>query len=76
MSRLLRKSRRRHRAARLEPTAGNWYVDKSGTLFKVRALVYVGGRLNHAVIDYSTGEQRLLPISRWNRLLFESESAD
>jgi hypothetical protein len=54
----------------LPPTPGNWYVDKTGTLFKVRVLTYASGVLRYAVIDYPQGPRRKVAIEDWNSLIF------
>ncbi len=54
----------------LPPTPGNWYVDKTGTLFKVRVLAYADGELRYAVIDYPQGPRRKVAIKDWNSLIF------
>lgn len=54
----------------LPPTPGNWYVDKTGTLFKVRVLVYNKGKMRYAVIDYPQGPRQWVAIEDWNNLIF------
>lgn len=52
------------------PVPGNWYVDRHGVLFKVRALVYQQGLLKHAVIHYPRGRCTVVRMSNWHLLIF------
>ncbi|MDH5631675.1 MAG: hypothetical protein OEZ10_01625 [Gammaproteobacteria bacterium] len=56
---------------RLSPIPGNWYVDKTGALFKVKALVYEAGELNHLILDYPRGSRHRLPIELWQQYIYQ-----
>jgi hypothetical protein len=59
----------------LPPTPGNWYVDKAGALFKVKALVYSSGELKQALVDYPRDASSwLIEINNWNQLIFEVDA--
>lgn len=63
---------RKRNSLLLPPTAGNWYVDKAGVLFKVKALVYSSGKLRQALINYPRDKSSwLINIENWNDLIFE-----
>jgi len=55
------------------PSAGNWYVDKTGTLFKVKMLVHSEGKLEHIVIDYPRVGRRLITLRSWDNLIFRAD---
>lgn len=56
----------------LPPTPGNWYVDKTGVLFKVKALIYSSGQLRQALVDYPRDNSSwLINIDNWNELIFD-----
>lgn len=56
------------------PVPGNWYVDRHGVLFKVRALVYQHGLLKQAVIHYPRGRCSVVRLSNWPLLIFRVDS--
>lgn len=68
--------KRKAREESLPPTPGNWYVDKAGALFKVKALVYSSGELKHALVDYPRETSSwLINVANWNQLIFEVDSS-
>ena len=59
----------------LLPEPGNWYVDKSGALFKVKALVFELGHPDHVIIDYPRGVRRKVGFSQWCHFIYQVTSA-
>jgi hypothetical protein len=57
------------------PVPGNWYVDKSGALFKVKALVFESGHPDHVIIDYPRGVRRKIGFNQWRRFIYQVTSA-
>ncbi len=51
-----------------QPRVGSWYVNMTGKLMKVRALVYHFGRLTGVSIEYLDGSRHLADITSWNCL--------
>lgn len=56
----------------LQPLPGNWYVDKAGVLFKVKALVFENGRPDHAIVDYPRGARLKVPLRKWRHFIYQA----
>ena len=49
----------------LEPIAGNWYVNRTGKLIKVRLLVYQHDQLYSVLLEYLDGQHKLISAADW-----------
>lgn len=57
------------------PIPGNWYVDRTGALFKVKALVFDSGHPDHAIIDYPRGVRRKVGLNQWRQFIYQVTTA-
>ena len=55
-------------AVRQRPVPGLYYINLTGQLIKVRALVYSAGVLTRVVVEYLDGRRARLPLDEWNWL--------
>jgi len=62
-------------SSQLLPVPGNWYVDRTGALFKVRALVFESGHAHHVIIDYPRGVRRKVGLHQWRQFTYQITTA-
>lgn len=55
-------------AVKQQPVPGFYYINLTGQLIKVRALVYNDGSLARVVVEYLDGRRVHLPLDEWNWL--------
>lgn len=48
-----------------EPVVGDWYVDHSGMLVKVRLAVYRHEYLSTLLLEYLDGQRQIISIDEW-----------
>jgi hypothetical protein len=49
-----------------EPVPGLYYVNATGQLMSVRALVFTRGELTHVLVEYLDGRMARLATEEWN----------
>lgn len=55
-------------AVKQEPVPGYYYINLTGQLIKVKALLYVTGRLARVVVEYLDGKMLNIRLDEWNWL--------
>jgi hypothetical protein len=50
------------------PVVGNWYVNRSGQLVKVKLLETIQGVAVKAMIEYLDGTSKIIDMSAWSCL--------
>ncbi len=55
-------------AVRQEPVPGYYYINLTGQLIKVKALLYVDGSLGRVVVEYLDGKILNIRLDEWNWL--------
>lgn len=53
---------------RQKPVPGFYYINLTGQLIKVRALLYVGGAVRRVVVEYLDGSVLKLALEEWDWL--------
>jgi len=48
-----------------EPVPGNYYVNLTGQLIKVRYLLYSGGEISMVMLEYQDGHQLKVQLDEW-----------
>lgn len=51
-----------------EPVIGNWYVNRTGQLIKVRLLAYQSAKPVSAMIEYLDGTTKVIDMEAWSCL--------
>ncbi len=55
-------------AVKQEPVPGYYYINLTGQLIKVKALLYVEGGLQRVVVEYLDGKVLNIRLDEWNWL--------
>lgn len=55
-------------STRQRPVPGRYYINLTGRLVKVRALLFVEGGLSRILVEYLDGRLRQVPVGQWDWL--------
>jgi len=55
-------------ASQQTPIPGNYYVNKTGQLIKVRYILYCGGDISHVILEYLDGHRMFVELDEWRWL--------
>ena len=51
-----------------QPVVGNWYMNKTGKLLKVKMLMYADTQPSSIVIEYLDGSRQIVDMASWSCL--------